>query len=250
MKSEQEAREAQGTREAQPGPFKRVLLPGFGDRGKVFVFVTWDGKRLSLTGVEGPMPSGNAWGGCGQVVGALGTLQEVFPRWTPEQVAELARVWERWHLNDMRAGCAHQREAWDTREVVEVVSYRLTYAAQRLRTKAREALADAALKGETLELSAEAKALAGLDKWFQRVFAAPDADGPLSGCYEVEKRETKSVGWVRPEEHSRGLLGKACPECGYQYGHGWLVEEVPEVVLVWLAGLPEEAGAPAGWGRW
>lgn len=27
---------------------------------------------------------------------------------------ELAWVWERWHLNDMRAGCAHQSVVWET----------------------------------------------------------------------------------------------------------------------------------------
>lgn len=43
-------------------------------------------------------------------VAAQGHLNTAF---TPEQLTELADLGERWHLNTMRAGCAHQERAVD-----------------------------------------------------------------------------------------------------------------------------------------
>lgn len=83
----------------------------------VFVRVTWDGKRLSLIGVEGPKANGDAIGSCGQI-----TIdpEAVTPAigWTKAKVRKLINVWKRWHLNDMRAGCEHQRAAkWNERKI-------------------------------------------------------------------------------------------------------------------------------------
>lgn len=33
------------------------------------------------------------------------------PRWDAERLTALLRIWERWHLNDMKAGCIHQSTA-------------------------------------------------------------------------------------------------------------------------------------------
>jgi hypothetical protein len=91
-------------------PFKRhtivaqLVTPRV--RAAVFVTVEWDGRRLSLTGVEGPKSNGDAVGSCGQVT--LGCADHV--NRIPEY-DRLAEVWDRWHLNDMRAGCEHQRAA-------------------------------------------------------------------------------------------------------------------------------------------
>jgi hypothetical protein len=145
----------------------------------------------------------------------------------PAKLDRMLAIWQRWHLNGMRAGCEHQRATWDPARKLEVVSYRLTHEAQRLRTKTRDALADAALKGQTLDLTPEARALAELEDWFKPRFTPPDADSPLSGCYEVEKRETKGAGWVMPSEHPDGMLCKPCPVCGYKYGSAWLYEPLP-----------------------
>lgn len=35
-------------------------------------------------------------------------------------------------------------------------------------------------------------------------------------------------GWTHEHEHSRGILGKPCPVCGYKYGHGWNYFPIPE----------------------
>jgi hypothetical protein len=36
---------------------------------------------------------------------------EYTPEWDREKLHRLIAVWKRWHLNDMRAGCEHQRLA-------------------------------------------------------------------------------------------------------------------------------------------
>jgi hypothetical protein len=125
-----------------------------GTERPVFVKVNWDGRRLSITGVEGPRNDGNCYGGCGQI-----RLDESRPArgWHAEDVSRLRQVWERWHLNDMRAGCAHQREA----------------------------------------------------NW------------------------------------NNARIGEPCQECGYRYGTQWLFEEVPPLVVAFLAELPVSTVTPA-----
>lgn len=220
--------------------FKRTLRPGtvkIYDRDEsLFVFVDWDGKRLSISGVEGPRTNGDCLGSSGQ----CGVSAELVPAesWTPEMVAGLRSAWRRWHLNDMRAGCEHQRAAWDTGALVEVVEYGLTTEASQERRAALKECARAGLSCRPATLTARARALAELDEWFKPRFTPPDADSPLSGCYEVKKRERRNAVWVSQDEHPAGLLCRPCPECGYLYGSACLTEDVPADVLAFLAGLP------------
>lgn len=68
-------------------------------------------ERLLITGVEGPFRSGNCKGACGQIVMSLkDTIDSITPAegWTTEGIKEFFEVWDKWHLNDMRAGCKHQ----------------------------------------------------------------------------------------------------------------------------------------------
>lgn len=98
---------------------KRILNPGYmrvvGRKRPVpvFVVVEYDGTRLSLTGVEGPLPNGNAVGSAGQIDLQIDDLG---PEWSGQMVQRLRALWSRWHLNDMRPGCVHQMAAgWDKR---------------------------------------------------------------------------------------------------------------------------------------
>jgi hypothetical protein len=85
------------------------------------------GGCLSLTGVEGPLPSGNCLGSAGQII--LGEEDAKYlatmrcaPGWDEFSVAKLIAVWRRWHLNDFRAGCEHQRargETWETHPLAQ-----------------------------------------------------------------------------------------------------------------------------------
>lgn len=53
------------------------------------------------------------------------------------------------------------------------------------------------------------------------------------------------LGWITPDEHPQGLLGRPCPECGYEYGTKWMKEEVPGEVLDFLDNLPDTDREPA-----
>ena len=86
---------------------KRLLNPGKTSRGEnIFVTVTYDGTRLSICGVVGPMNNGNCTGNCGQIRPI--EVAEYASGWNADMVTELNRVWERWHLNDLRAGTPSQ----------------------------------------------------------------------------------------------------------------------------------------------
>lgn len=206
---------------------------------KVYVEIGWDGKRLSISGVEGPKANGDCLGGAGQI-----RLDHVVPLDSGVDTGKLQGVWDRWHLNDMRPGCEHQRLI-DTTRKVEIVTYKLT----------RDAIVEQAdLKRDTwallmrqgrVELSDDARAL--LELPYTRT-SAPDADSTASGRYEVDKRESKAIGWVTQAEHPEGMLSKPCEVCGYKYGSRWLSESVPEDVIAFLASLPA-CDAPKGWSR-
>ncbi len=202
--------------------------------------------RLSITGVVGPTAGGNSHGPCGVILDSLDRDElgrNLAPGWDAATLLRFFDHWRRWHLNDMRPGCEHQQADWDTSEKVEVVKYGLTTDAWTRRRRAEEAVVKAAADRVTLALGETDRAL--LQARLIDVFAPPDADSPLSGMYEVKSREVRSVGWVRPEEHPRGLLGKKCSECGYGYGTSWLHEPVPEDVLEFLKNLPDADEKPA-----
>lgn len=177
----------------------------------VFCKIEWDGSKLSITGVEGPDPSGNAAGSSGQIDGGYAhrnpedddarTYSPIRPEdftfaagWDSETWFDFLDAWNRWHLNDMRAGCKHQRaQGWDKRPI--------------------------------------------------------DPDKPTTAYgrhFEGQRSASWNLlGWIRPEEHPDGLLTRPCPECGYRYGTAWLSEDVPEDMLRFLADLPDASRKPA-----
>lgn len=229
-------------------PFYRLVSPGVTPRGRLFVEINYNDGRLSITGVEGPMTNGDCRGSAGQ----CGIAEDIQPNteegWSSGKIQKLRDIWEKWHLNDMRAGCVHQRKEWDTSKPLELVSYGLTTQAYNARAAALETAAKAAVTGDVAVLTDTERALLSLQKWFSPIFEAPDADSLLSGCYEVKKRETKAAGHVYPTEHPEGLLTKPCPKCGYKYGSAWLKEPVPASVLGFLRRL-KDTGMRYNWTR-
>lgn len=99
--------------------FKRIVRIGYGEYiGQVYVTIEYTEGRLSMTGVEGPLSNGNCKGGCGQIEMGIDAsyLQRlnVNPKLSVLKVRRLLGYWRKWHLNDMRAGCQHQRDAgWE-----------------------------------------------------------------------------------------------------------------------------------------
>jgi hypothetical protein len=99
------------TDERPDAKWARVVVPTqFQDHCNVwhpvFVTIKWETPRLSITGVEGPKANGDCWGGAGQI---QLEPQHPAPGWQTDDVERLQAVWDRWHLNDMRAGTPAQQ---------------------------------------------------------------------------------------------------------------------------------------------
>lgn len=85
---------------------------------------TVDPVELSIQGEHyAPYDRRNDPSSCGQIRGSLAEITEPAPGWTLAEIAELATIWDRWHLNTMRAACAHMPDdahaSWDRGERVE-----------------------------------------------------------------------------------------------------------------------------------
>lgn len=104
----------------------------------IFCRIKFENGNLSIVGVEGPTPDGNALC-CGQIDSYLRErLDRITPApgWTREMLERFLGVWDEWHLNNMQAGSPAQR-AWLK---LNPITDRLNYY-----TKAGEALAAAGL---------------------------------------------------------------------------------------------------------
>lgn len=229
-----------------------IVSPGTNpDTGRLFITIGIRPRNgepeLSITGVEGPKANGDCRGSSGQCVGALQRVTKFAPGWDAAKCEELRKLWERWHLNAMRAGCEHQRAA--SLNLVELTLYHYRLNSDTL--AAREALKRNSLKAlqdeGRAEASDDARRLLGLP---YSVVNDGDADNGLCPTeYELQKTEKKLAGWVYPKDHPEGQLTRPCPECGYKYGSKWLYEALPDDVLEWLFSLPASDAMPDRWAR-
>ena len=238
--------------------FTKILQPcscetlgGAMRRAYVNVEFTDEGN-LSITGVVGPTQSGNCYCG-GQCYDEIRAGQPA-EGWTKKMIEELCNIWERWHLNDLRPYCEHQKaDGWDVAAKEEITLYHYKLNADALlRKKAAEfAALEALRKGEVFAPTPEQHEYAVLPAICDTYEKLPD-DGapyfePRKPLYPGDKgaRETKKRGSVRFDESEKGILCKPCPVCGYKYGSKWLKEEVPEEVLDFLKSLPDSPTKPA-----
>jgi len=228
----------------------RKFYIGHNVNGDVYVHVEYGDKKegQQVLSITGEIPRENY----GQI---LDQLKEPFDKyglgWDAESVAKLYEIWDRWHLNDMRAACEHQRAAgWQemARENVKHYQWRLTMEyIDKQKQLQQEAIDRAAsTTSKALGFSPEEKRILKLD-----VFIKTDSDtltGYNAKYYEPTKDthgyfahvETERRGWVRFDEDPRGLLCKPCEVCGYRYGSAWLYEQVPADVIEWLQTRPKK----------
>lgn len=204
----------------------------------VHVRIEFRDKRLSISGVIGAKSNGDSRGSSGQCVDEIrrGEFTEYAPGWDAATVARFCDAWDTWHLNNMRAGCEHQRANWNTGAPLQVVHYGLTTEAHAMKRAAEKHVTDAAIAGAIVAppLTVAEKFLLGSD-WFRDF---PSMDVLSLGLHEIRKTETKTANWVNPSEHPDGLLCKPCEVCGYKYGSAWLHEDVPADVIAFLDALP------------
>lgn len=236
---------------------KKIINPvkceinGRFERG--FCKIEFSEGKLSISGVIGPRRNGDCRGSCGQCVDEIreGTPAE---GWTKEMVDQFCDIWEKWHLNDMRPYCPHQKElGWDklAGKPVTLYNYRLNRMAFNKKKAAENAALNALRRGETFSPTEEQVLFATIP---YSVKLPEEISGENALYYEPEKplytgdegaTELKTLGWLKPDEHPDGILRKPCPVCGYKYGTSWLKEEVPSDVIDWLFALPDTTVRPA-----
>lgn len=151
---------------------------------------------------------------------------------------EILRLWRLYHLNDMHPECEHQAaEGWGQKATEKVTLYhwRMTQDATREQKAAEKAAIFALKRGEMFKPTIKQRFFANLECSLTTYTEMPPAD--IAKYYEPKKplfagdkghTETKALGWLRETEHPEGLLSKACPVCGYKYGHGWNYFPIPE----------------------
>jgi len=222
--------------------------------GNIFIKTEFNNNRLSFTGVIGPLRNGDTRGGCGQIDmefehrdpadddsrhDKLIKPEDIkfAPGWDRESWLDLLDIWEQWHLNDMRAGCKHQRaEGWGKKRL-EVATYQLTPEVMEKRKAIKDLAIKRLIEGEKIELTKDEILILSLPY--------EQKDLPFPECYKEKSRETKTSNCVRETEHLEGVLMKACPVCGYKYGSTRLHEDVPESVLSQIKSWPDADKEPA-----
>lgn len=236
---------------------KRIVSPCICDtcegEARVYVEIKFENGNLSIHGVIGPRRNGNSMGGGGQCVDKIrnGTPAD---KWNQEMLDKLCDIWDKWHLNDMRPYCKHQKVlGWDLIARKEVVLYNYTLCTEAIskqKDAERKAL-EALKKGETFTPTEEQVKYANLS---YSITTHKKLTGEMENLYKPRKpmypgdkgeTETKLLGWLKPEEHPDGILCKPCPVCGYKYGTSWKKEDIPKAVIEWLLSLPEATRKPA-----
>lgn len=222
-------------------------------KARAFVKIVYDKGRLSLSGVIGPTRNGNSKGSCGQ---CIDEIREGDPseEWSREMLDKLCQIWDRWHLNDMRAYCEHQRKlGWDklAGKKVTLYNYQLTRESQNKKKEVENAALTALREGRAFVPTKEQVTYANMP---YSIKTYEELTGDAAKRYEPKKplyagdecaTETKALGLLQPEEHLEGILCKPCPVCGYKYGTSWIKEEVPKEVVGWLFALPNTKIRPA-----
>lgn len=226
----------------------------------IFLKAKIDDGKFSISGVIGPLSSGNARGSCGQIESsireALDAGEITFaPEWNADSVRRLLAVWDSWHLNDMKAACEHQRaNGWE-----EIAGQKVTIYQWKLKPEISKK--QNALKQEAIERAASTESAAlGFGPEEKRILkldytiktTTPELEGYNVKYYEAGEergyfahKEEKMLGWLNQEEHPAGILSKPCEVCGYKYGSAWLKVELPPEVINYLESLPEASKTPA-----
>ena len=92
-------------------------------QSNAFVKITYENGELLLHGVIGPMSNGNCKGSSGQ---CDEEIRNGIPKepWTKEMIEKLCDIWDKWHLNDMRPYCQHQKEfGWRKQACEKITLY-------------------------------------------------------------------------------------------------------------------------------
>lgn len=145
-----------------------------------------------------------------------------------EQFKIIYRLWKLYHLNDMHAECEHQEAlGWFERakEKVKIYTFTMTSEAISAQNKLEHEILNAAKVGKPYYTTAEEQVL--LRVGYTKKSHEENLHELVAKYYKLEKIELKALGWLNIKDHPDGLLGRACPTCGYKYGTKWLYRPIP-----------------------
>lgn len=235
---------------------KKIVRVGKCEDGNIFAKIELKEGNLSISGVIGPTRDGNAKGSAGQFIMSFKeydergymSLKDITPApgWDRATIKKFFDVWDKWHLNDMKAGCAHQVGPEWTHKSVKIYHFTLTDKAYKFKKQAEEDAQKALVNGETFTPTPEQVLYAGLPYSIESPYEkTPVHYQPTRQTSYSRPVETKNTGWLKPTEHPEGFLTKPCPVCGYKYGTKWNRVELPEEVVSFLESLPDTDITPA-----
>lgn len=190
-----------------------------------------DGKKvLSI--------SGNVWNERKTDVVCGGQCLDTIAEYISDPVfAEIYRLWKLYHLNDMHAECEHQHTlGWRelAKEEVTLYHWRLKYDISMEQNKIEKLALNALKSCETFTPTEEQAYISSLS--YSMTTENSELSDDLARFYEPRKalyagdtghEETKKLGWLSEKKHSRGILSKPCPVCGYEYGSSWIYYPIP-----------------------
>lgn len=230
--------------------FKRTVVVGFVPRYipsqspvPFAVRIEYQDGKLSITG-----HSAETGGQCTDEL--LRTDISWAKGWNRIKAMKLADIWRRWHLNDMRPMCEHQRaDGWEKLAKKECTTYHWLLKTEyhdMQRTLKQQIIADASVGKAMAAAEPDSYQCKLLQLLPSETTFTPKTPGkeyvPWEGVtkHHVSTSIAGHTFWISAKNrgacdgHPDGLLGKPCPVCGYEYGGKWLFEEVPDAVIEWL----------------
>jgi len=204
------------------------------------------GKALSISGVIGPRTNGDCSGSCGQIDDEIApeNITEYAPGWDAVRLMEFIDIWKKWHLNDMRAGCEHQRSLWNVDKELTLLDFSWGDVFHNLRKKVEDGQAPIEEYNEYVEIRAQVYEHS-IEINHPR-YMLPETQSLIDrGYLKIVREQKKNAQQVHYKEHPEGLLTRPCIICGYRYGTSWLHEPLPESVISFLESLPDTDVKPA-----
>lgn len=195
------------------------------------------------------MRNGNCRGSVGQCVDEIRAGSPA-DGWTQEMLKKLCDIWDKWHLNDMRPECEHQRALGWREQAVEIIDQYHWRLDDRKLEVVKNRISKDVLEGRSPELMEEERMAFNAPKWV--VTATEEPPEPKAFYTKGSKhheRVQRGNAWYKGdtlgENDSRGILCKPCPVCGHEYGRIWKKMDVPQDVIDWLFALPDTPVKPA-----
>lgn len=137
-------------------------------------------------------------------------------------------LWQNYHLNDMHPECEHQHTlGWQDLAQKRIVLniYKQTIDTITAKNKIERETMSRLKNGESVKLTDHEKEILNLE---YEIKTDEPLKNNISKYYEKKGTETKTLGWLREDEHKDGLLGRRCPVCDYVYGTSWKFFPIPQ----------------------